>query len=140
VEKPKSKPPEIAPTKLSNPYEGDPAGRQLNETVDEFLERMPVQDHEPVGPWLWISNFQAPRGTTHDEVGFIKKGRLLLDCYMSKRAALESEDPDIAPATVTLRLRSDRLALQSNILQLAAERGVVTGKVTAPNLSSLLPS
>jgi len=44
--------------KLSNPYEGKIAGRQLGETVDQFLRRLPpssTQTSERI-PWIFIAN------------------------------------------------------------------------------------
>jgi hypothetical protein len=120
---------------LKNPYEGDPAARQLNESVDEFLKRMPVLNHPFVGPWLWIANFFS-RGQTFDEnhnssnvPGFIKKGQILLQEYLDKRSQLEREFPNLAAGSITRRLGPDREKLKDNLLQVAKSCEILAGKV-----------
>lgn len=43
---------------LHNPYEGTRSARQLNERVDEFLERLPpaTTKSSDVGTWIYIAN------------------------------------------------------------------------------------
>jgi len=75
--------------KLYNPYEGSVCGRQLDETVDEFLNRLPpltTPQCEQV-PWIFIANpYQdAPSVMEGEETSgqwasFVNRGgRLLLE-------------------------------------------------------------
>jgi hypothetical protein len=118
---------------LKNPYEGDIAARQLNESVDEFLKRMPVLKHPFVGPWLWIANFHA-KGQSFDEnrneTDFIKKGQTLLRSYDEKRLQMEIEG--LTPITITRRLGPSRQQLKKDILETATNCGLVCGKVIMP--------
>lgn len=56
--------------KLHNPYEGRTAGRQLSETVEQFLRRLPPAttqvSHET--PWIFIANPFAPRDDINPEL------------------------------------------------------------------------
>jgi Domain of unknown function (DUF1917) len=124
-----------ATNEFKNPYEGDPAARQLNESVDEFLKRMPVLNHTFVGPWLWITNFISG-GQTFDEdhnsskvSGFIKKGQILLQEYHDKKALLEREFPNLTAGGITRRLGPEREKLKTDILQAAESCEVLVGKV-----------
>lgn len=59
-------------TKLYNPYQGNLAGRQLEETVDQFLKRLPPATSKVSLnlPWIFIANPFRPRprssSGTHD--------------------------------------------------------------------------
>lgn len=53
-----------AATKLHNPYEGKPScAKQLNETIDVFLSRLPpaTTDVAPDCPWIYVANPFIPR-------------------------------------------------------------------------------
>lgn len=49
---------ESASVVLSDRFQGKWCGRQLSETVDEFLQRLPPASSEQSGelPWIWIAN------------------------------------------------------------------------------------
>jgi Bles03-like protein len=123
---------------LRNPYEGLVAARQLDESVDEFLKRIPVQNHPSIGPWIWIANFHS-KGKSFNEdsadTGFIKKGQALLKGYDEKKLQMENEG--LTPLTVTRRLGPARQRLKEEILQTATECGIVCGKVR--NLNNYMP-
>ena len=124
-----------APKELQNPYEGDPSARQINESVDEFLKRLPVLNHTFVGHWLWIANF-ASNGQTFDEnlegsnlTEFIKKGRALLQDYSAKKEELVEEFPNLAAGSITRKLGPEREKLKNDILKTATSCKVTVGKV-----------
>lgn len=50
-------------TKLHNPYEGQVSAKQLNETMDHFLSRLPpaTTDVTPDIPWIYVANPFIPR-------------------------------------------------------------------------------
>ncbi|KUI59417.1 UPF0696 protein C11orf68 [Cytospora mali] len=50
-------------TKLHNPYEGQASAKQLGETIDEFLKRLPpgTTDVTPEIPWIYVANPFIPR-------------------------------------------------------------------------------
>jgi hypothetical protein len=69
-----SRRPQDQPPDLWNPYEGNQLARQLDETVSQFLNRLPPSKTEPLGTEqsIWIANPYATRQETNvDRDGFL---------------------------------------------------------------------
>jgi len=132
---------------LYNPYEGNYAGRQLSETVDEFLERLPPQKtsvSENV-PWIFIANpyrkAPAPKsekveleGPPEEESNwpeFVRKGNELLEALTILRHDLEKRMAGKAKQTVTKAFNAaghkDRIVQE--LLDTAVKLHCTSGKV-----------
>ena len=59
---PKPPPLTFAAGRPHDPYQGEPGARQLSETIEQFLARLPpaTTDWRPGLDWIWISNPYAP--------------------------------------------------------------------------------
>ena len=113
-----------------NPYEGDDMAKQLNETLESFLSRLPPSGTTvESGPWIWIANpFSARRASQGDIGGFNDAGNELLEEYIRRRRALEDQNPEKAPGTITRKLKADREWLEKSINKAARDKGVTHGK------------
>ena len=86
---------------LHNIYENQPSGRQLSETADEFLARLPPRTTSisEVGPWIFVANPfpDAQKGKNdivdQDIAGLTQEGHRLLEQYeqMEKDIQIEME-------------------------------------------------
>jgi len=117
------------PKQAVNMYENDPSGRQLPETVEAFLQRVPPQttqlmDH---GPWIYIANPYASHHT-EDRAGFASRGRELLEDYESMAKGIEASMAGKAKGTTTRKLTPLRKQLELDIFALAKDKGCVSGK------------
>ncbi|EXJ59691.1 hypothetical protein A1O7_03837 [Cladophialophora yegresii CBS 114405] len=126
--------------KPQNYYEGHPSAKQLDESVSDFLARLPpstttaarAQDH-----WIWICNPfpSTTRSRSHpgmspseDLATFKQRGTRLLEAFLARKTELEATRPAKPPGVITRMLRPDRMALESSIRELARSHGVVSGK------------
>ena len=119
------------PKELYNAYEGDLCGRQLSETVPEFLARLPpLTTHMSVqGPWIYIGNPHTSfRRTNEHRQAFIARGQELLEEYDSLKAGIEASMAGKAKATITRKLTPHRKKLELDLLAAAKEKGCITGK------------
>lgn len=118
---------------LYNPYEGVKSGRQLSETVPEFLQRLPpstTRDSE-YGPWIFIAN---PYFNDQAVVGnwdlFTQRGREMLSNWLVKKdtikATLEKRPSNVIQSAVT----RERKIWEESVRNLASETGCMTGKVS----------
>lgn len=132
--------------KLYNPYEGQICGRQLNETVEDFLERLPPQT-TPCSdsiPWIYISNpyrkakllehknkamGEAPPDDKGDLELFVERGQKLLDGLRVLRKQLENQRPNAAKATITKAFNPKKEPIVKKIIEAAVECHCTTGKV-----------
>lgn len=113
-----------------NPYEGDKMAKQLSESLEDFLNRLrPSKTTLEAGPWIWIAN---PRTSSQDlyrnQPRFVDEGNSLLDVYMSRKRKLEEQNPDLAPATITRRLKPEREWLEESLSDMATKCSVTNGK------------
>ncbi|OCT47462.1 hypothetical protein CLCR_03501 [Cladophialophora carrionii] len=124
--KPKPKP--------QNYYEGHPSAKQLDESVSDFLARLPpstttasdAQDH-----WIWICNPfpRHPRSRTSEDLAtFKQRGTRCLEDFLARKEDVETANRAKQPGVITRMLRPDRLALESSIRELARSNGVIQGK------------
>ncbi|KAI9800230.1 MAG: hypothetical protein M1825_004214 [Sarcosagium campestre] len=119
--------------RLHNIYEGKNDARQLSETVDEFLARLPPRSTRlsEVGPWIWIANPHppTPRAPAKSDVsGFKDVGNEVLEAWSARRADIQRSMSRKAQSTVTRVLNKERREIETRLLALAAERGVTHGK------------
>lgn len=116
---------------LYNPYEGDLSGRQLAESISDFLSRLPplTSPAGKVGPWIWIANpYSAARPLSQDLSAFTSAGTRVLEflsaAIIDQKTALVGR-----PQTILNRkLTQLRKTATEHILDAAREHGVTTGK------------
>lgn len=114
---------------------GHPAAWQQDETIDDFLKRLPVADPGTanVGPWLWVGNpqiswSQKKHAEKEDVEAFVEAGEELLEAFLKRKSKTEAENPDKAPATITRYMRPYRDQLEEDLLRAAVETGTTCGK------------
>ena len=130
---------------LYNPFEGDWSGRQLHETIDEFLERIPPST-TPVSDevhWIWIANpFIDSRPASRKTAGegpeepeaewaqFITEGGFLLEELENSKKEIENQKTGeiMAISRAVGRVREDTV---KKLQDLAAELHCTTGKVSS---------
>ncbi|KAL8833450.1 MAG: hypothetical protein Q9170_004259 [Blastenia crenularia] len=116
---------------LYNLYEGQSCGRQLNESVEEFLKRLPpLTTRVSLScPWIYIANPHASsRPTDYDQGGFMEAAEELLAEFTSKKNDIEKSMAGKAKASITRKLTPLRKALEENILAKAKENHFTSGK------------
>ena len=120
--------------KPQNYYEGRASAKQLSESISDFLGRLKPSTTTPsaIGDhWIWIYNShpQDPRPRQPEDVAtFRQVGSRLLEKYLSRTADVEADNPNKPLGTITRLLRNDRLALESDLRDLAKDKGVTNGK------------
>lgn len=109
-------------TPLYNPYQGNPAGRQLSESLPDFLARLPplTTSISSLGsPWIWIANpYSAPRPLDQDLAALTINGTKIL-------AELSTNLQDCMEERKQASLRGRAIKM---ILDVAITTGVTTGK------------
>lgn len=127
---------------LYNPWEGKEDAWQLGETISDFTKRLPVLDSSHIGPWIWIANPYADRNCNSEpeqhDASFVQLAVRMLKDFTSKKDALTSTHPEMAPGTVTRTLKPHRDQLKDDILKLAKERKMTCGKVGVQSNAGLL--
>jgi hypothetical protein len=118
---------------LYNPWEGKEDAWQLGETISDFTKRLPVLDSSHIGPWIWIANPYADRNCNSEpeqhDASFVQLAVRILKEFTSKKDALTSMHPEMAPGTVSRTLKPHRDQLKDDVLKLAKERKMTCGKV-----------
>ncbi|MDI1485158.1 MAG: hypothetical protein OHK93_000293 [Ramalina farinacea] len=116
---------------LFNMYEGYATGRQLSETVPEFLSRLPPLQTKlaDLGPWIYISNPSYRHTFTGEDIQGLKEaGAELLHAFSKTKADIESRLATKAKAVVSRNINIARKQLEKDILTLARKKGVTSGK------------
>ena len=114
-----------------NPYEGDAAGKQLNESLSEFLHRLPASTTSiaSVGPWIYVANPYCGRRPSDADVAGVKEaGGTLLRDYRRGRLRLEEQNPSKNVGSITRMMSSEKVQLEKDIIALAKKYNVTTGK------------
>jgi hypothetical protein len=114
------------PTERKNPYEGQRNARQLHETSEDFITRLPPFGNNGVLDWLWVANPYA-KGEQFDDskesadVSQLKQvGEVMLDTYKPVKGRGKIEHLE---------------SFKHELLDLASELNVTAGKVcTTTNL------
>lgn len=122
---------------LHNDFEGRPEkGRQLSETVTEFVKRMPPLKSVTIDGWIWcakpivVSKKDGKKKVQRFDLGeFVDKGQVLLEDFDEEKAKVESEYEGKAASTITRKLGPFRDRLKEDILEAAIKHGVTSGKV-----------
>ena len=119
-----------SPAEPFNPYEGYKMAKQLDESIDVFLSRLPPSSISVAfGPWIWIANPHSRRRPLQQDItGFKAAGTELLEEYLARKTDVESRNPDRAPATITKLLKVSRERLKESIFSLAQSKGLMSGK------------
>ncbi|KEF62307.1 uncharacterized protein A1O9_00279 [Exophiala aquamarina CBS 119918] len=115
-----------------NYYEGLPTAKQLSESMNDFLERVPPSTTpRSQGPWIWVANPYPSKGNQPDsgDIGAFKQtGFNLLEEYLARKEEVETKNPGKSPATITRILRPERMKLERAIFVLAKDKHVMDGK------------
>lgn len=117
---------------LYNPHEGDPSGRQLSESIPEFLARLPASTTltSAAGPWIWIANpyGAGPRLLEQDLAGLMEDGTRVLDSCGTTMADKQARFTGLPGTLLARHLTTARKAATDGILAAARTRGVTSGK------------
>lgn len=123
---------------IHNGYEDETSARQLNETVGQFLARLPPATTRVTldCPWIYIwnpfvpSDRKTPGRGGHDTVGggevaeeFIVRGQKRLDQY--KAFVEKNRTPT---GKISARIKKESKEFTNDILRLAGRLGVTKGK------------
>ncbi|KFZ07731.1 hypothetical protein V502_09798 [Pseudogymnoascus sp. VKM F-4520 (FW-2644)] len=130
--------PESPTLVLSDRFKGKWFGRQLAETVDEFLQRLPpaITEGSEELQWIWISNPYLPLPTTDEGTENVSKLSILCSQGANMLNELENtmshmkQKPPRQPAAMASRdisIARDKTVM--DILNLAVQMKVTSGKV-----------
>jgi hypothetical protein len=132
---------------LYNPYEGQFCGRQLGESVEDFLQRLPPQitTVSDLIPWIFIANpFQkapklekdqqaikgeGPLDEDSDWAQFVILGNNLLEELTRVRHDIEQKKAGQAKISITKAVNVQRDVMVKKLLDTAIELHCTTGKV-----------
>ena len=119
------------PQATYNYYEDCTAGRQLSESIPDFLARLPPYSSKigEIGPWIYIANpFLDQKVTNEDLRGFKDEGSRLLSTFAEKQLVLEQSEKLNSKTALGRKLNPLRKQLESDVYALARRKGVVSGK------------
>lgn len=144
-------------TKLHNAYKGRVSAKQLSETIDDFLRRLPpaTTDATPEIPWIYVANPYIPRDDKGGEEApaepgaqlqtFIEGGGERLELFGDfLRTKQDKGRGGRAGNAMAREVSRERDACVGDILMLANAMKVRTGKVsrssaTHPGLHPNIP-
>lgn len=142
---------------LYNPYEGQVCGRQLGETVEEFIQRLPPSTTAPITsmtanaevvPWIYIANpFRKPPmvhsahkqyelakeglpDENSDWAQFVTRGGYILAELSSVKNEIEKKKAGQAKASITKAVNIQKEAIVKKLLDTAVEMHCTSGKVS----------
>ena len=115
---------------LYNPYEGSKEGRQLAESVDDFLQRLPpLTTPLATTPWIFVANpYASHRPTDGDLAGFRQGAGGLLENFSETKNDIETSMAGKAKSSITRKLTPLRKKLEEALMGLAKEKHYTTGK------------
>lgn len=132
---------------LYNPYEGRFSGRQLAESVDDFLKRLPpaTTSVTEILPWIFIANpyrkasnkdgndqknnEEAPPGEESDWAQFVILGNNLLEELTTIRHNIDKQKPGKAKGTITKAVTTEKDKIVKMLLDTAVQLHCTSGKV-----------
>jgi hypothetical protein len=119
--------------RLHNPYEGQPGARQLSESIEHFLSRLPpsTTDRRPGLDWVRISNPYTPPGQGQALTQFRKGGEERLALFTDfEQMATASGAKTTGRALTALKKEvvNERRETIEDLRDLAAACNIVTGK------------
>ncbi|KAI9791469.1 MAG: hypothetical protein M1816_003813 [Peltula sp. TS41687] len=117
----------------NNPHEGNSSGRQLSESVADFLQRLPLSTSHrgEHGPWLYIANPTFNRqGMANDSVwdSFATQGRELLAKWLIKKDAIKEGLKGRPASVIKSAVTRERKLWEEELRRLAIGWGCTTGK------------
>jgi hypothetical protein len=126
--------------KLYNPFQGQDCARRLEESLEEFLERLPpstsvISDELP---WIYCANPYVPRRDCKDcetnaiygpREGFLNLCEALLEDLEEQMAKLKIDMEGKPAGMLTMAVNQKRSEVVEKIHQHAIDLGVKTGKV-----------
>jgi len=116
---------------LYNPYEGKAYARQLKETIEEFLQRLPPLTTPATdnGPWIRIANPHSPkRPLQEDLAGLTAAGSKILSDFSARKAEIETEMTGRPKSTMARKVTEERKAVEEALLAAAVENDCTSGK------------
>ncbi|KAL2072456.1 hypothetical protein VTL71DRAFT_11799 [Oculimacula yallundae] len=131
---------------LYNPYEDMPRAKQLDESTDEFLNRLPPATTPATDelPWIFVANpyrrvskYKYSEAKLADEgplddganlAEFIVRGNHLLEALTGLRHEMEKRSKGKAKGLITKALNSQRDEMVKQLIDTAVELHVTTGK------------
>ena len=115
---------------LYNPYEGRMNARQLNESVEDFLKRLPPRTTavSPECPWIFVANPYRNPSTDKDVAGFVPAAQKLLAELTQQTKEIETSMKGKAQGAITKKLTPLRTATKEKLLACAKEHQFTSGK------------
>jgi hypothetical protein len=134
------------PSNIFNDREGCPDSWQLGESVEDFVTRLPPLNTPAIRhEWIWVSNphRNSQGGSKWPRLDEFKlRGSQLLEDSLQNRHAIQAES-EKPKGMITRLLNEEGNLLQQQILTLATDTNVLSGKVSkrnSPPLRNLLYS
>ncbi|KAK4539572.1 hypothetical protein LTR36_010849 [Oleoguttula mirabilis] len=116
-------------------FEGHRDAWQQNETVKDFLRRLPVDDPKTglVGPWLWVGNPKISRRLKDhlqktDTHAFIEGASALFEAFTTQKDMIEAATLSKVPATITKNVKPYKEQLEDALISLAVQTATTCGK------------
>ncbi|KAH6844891.1 hypothetical protein B0I37DRAFT_170661 [Chaetomium sp. MPI-CAGE-AT-0009] len=125
--------PALPSGRLHNPYEGKPGARQLSESIEHFLSRLPpsTTDRRPGLDWVWVANPYTPPAPAQALEEFLLGGeeRLALFVEFEQMATVSSAKTSGGTfATLKKDVASERGKTIEDLRDLAGACNIVEGK------------
>lgn len=133
---------------LSNPYEGLSCARQLEESADVFLQRLPPSRTRlsEETPWIYVANpfrkvakrikeksgdvaTEGPPGDESEWSKFVVHGNQLLEKLKILQNEINKENYGKTKATITKKINVERDKIVKEMLDTAIDLHCTSGKV-----------
>ncbi|WEW59925.1 hypothetical protein PRK78_005407 [Emydomyces testavorans] len=127
---------EIIETKSTcrHPHDGHADCYQRTESVASFLNRLPPSTTKAsdLGPWIYIANRNFQSLVVPRVRRLVEEGRKLLEEFEEELSEIQEDNKDksssAAKSAVTRKINKKRRKLEADLLQVARDTGVITGK------------
>lgn len=120
------------PVELHNSCQNLRGSRQLSETVDEFLTRLPPATtdlHISGIDWLWMASPYAPPEPRPNQDLFKQEGFERLRQFGDfMQATKEEHAADRSPIKYNKKIKAERIAVVADLKNLAVASGMLSGK------------
>ncbi|KAF7899378.1 uncharacterized protein EAF01_008591 [Botrytis porri] len=127
---------------LYNPYAGQACAWQLDESINDFLRRLPPRTTEltPSTPWIFVTNpfrkapkgiavnDEAPPGEHTDWARCVTEGNRLLDELITIRNTIEKENSKKPTVALDRMVNREKEIIVQKILETAIDCGCTSGK------------
>lgn len=136
--------PEAPELELFNRLEGQPNAWQLGESVEAFMERLPPRTTSAsTCPWIGADNpHRDPRNKRPcPRVDYLEScGMKLLEQFLDNLHKLQQPKPERETKSQFSNITQESKALQEQIVSLARDAHVISGKVTGTSLKAAFNS